>query len=155
MMHFQNYDLQEIKLPDKAILMTKKMSEILDVHQGDILLGSVMLYNLGSLSFAEKVREMATLKVLGFRTKTIRNILRIQNIWITVIGIGIGIPLGKQFLTIVCGNMSEGTDFPVILHIQYVFLAIVITYAASEFINWLMSRHVKNIDMVEALKGAE
>ena len=48
-----------------------------------VVLGVVVLYNQGTLSFVEKSREMATLKVLGFSTGKIREILQLQNLWIT------------------------------------------------------------------------
>lgn len=49
---------------------------------GAVLLGSVIVYNLGALSFSEKTRELATLKVLGFSAKQIRSLLRKENYWL-------------------------------------------------------------------------
>ena len=48
-----------------------------------IVIGVVVMYNLGIMSFVEKTREIATLKVLGFQTGKIRWILQQQNILIT------------------------------------------------------------------------
>ena len=61
------------------------MKEMMYVMVGILIaaaavLGIVVLYNLGVLSFAEKLREMATLKVLGFKTRSIQGILQKQNI---------------------------------------------------------------------------
>lgn len=51
-----------------------------------IILGIVVLYNLGVMSYVERYRELATLKVLGYRDKHIGRLLISQNIWLTVIG---------------------------------------------------------------------
>lgn len=59
-----------------------------------ILFGSIIIYNIGILSFCEKELEFATLKVLGFKNKQIKKIFIKQNIWITFISILIGIPSG-------------------------------------------------------------
>ena len=57
-----------------------------------------MLYNLGIMSYVERSRELATLKVLGFRNKNIGKLLISQNIWLTVIGVIIGLPAGVGVL---------------------------------------------------------
>ena len=43
----------------------------------------VVLYNSGSLSFNERIKELATLKVMGFRSGRIRQILSVQNLWLS------------------------------------------------------------------------
>ena len=59
-----------------------------------ILFGTIIIYNMGILSFNEKELEFATLKVLDFKNKQIKKIFIKQNIWITFISILIGIPSG-------------------------------------------------------------
>ena len=59
-----------------------------------VVLGVVVLYNLGVMSYLERHRELATLKVLGFRDKHIGKLLISQNIWLTVRGVIIGLPGG-------------------------------------------------------------
>ena len=59
-----------------------------------VLLGIVVLYNLGVMSYTERYREMATLKVVGFKDSKIGRLLISQNLWLTVLGILIGIPAG-------------------------------------------------------------
>jgi putative ABC transport system permease protein len=120
-----------------------------------VILGVVVLYNLGALTFVEKTREIATLKVLGFSSKKIRGILQKQNIWVTVAGIIIGLPIGYQFLAAICSTLSESQDLvPVITHLSYCY-SIVGTFAVSVFVNTLLSGKVKTINMVDALKGVE
>ncbi|MBO4889597.1 MAG: ABC transporter permease [Lachnospiraceae bacterium] len=120
-----------------------------------VLLGVVVLYNLGVLSFVEKTREVATLKVLGFKSSKIRNILQKQNIWLTVIGIGLGLYVGWLMLYVICTTVSDTLDmFPIISFSTYM-ISIVGTFAVSVFVNFMFSGKVRTIDMVDALKGVE
>ena len=122
---------------------------------GAILLGMVVLYNLGVLSFVEKTREVATLKVLGFKSSKIRNILQKQNIWLTVIGIGVGLYAGWGLLYIICTTVSDTLDmFPIITIPTYLY-SVGGTFMVSILVNFMFSGKVKTIDMVDALKGAE
>ena len=59
-----------------------------------ILLGVVIIYNLGILSYTEKEYQFATLKVLGFRDEQIEDIFVKQNNWIALVSVVIGLPLG-------------------------------------------------------------
>ena len=120
-----------------------------------VLLGLVVLYNMGVLSFMEKTREVATLKVLGFSTKRIRKILQQQNIWITVIGIVIGLWLGYQLIVVMMGTMSDDMDMPVTVNLLSYLYAIVGTGLVSLSVNRMLSGRVKTICMVDALKGVE
>lgn len=120
-----------------------------------VLLGLVVLYNMGVLSFMEKTREVATLKVLGFSTKRIRKILQQQNIWITVIGIVIGLWLGYRLLVVMMGTMSDDMDMPVTVNLLSYLYAIVGTGLVSLSVNRMLSGRVKTICMVDALKGVE
>lgn len=120
-----------------------------------VLLGLVVLYNMGVLSFMEKTREVATLKVLGFSTRRIRKILQQQNIWITVIGIGIGLWLGYQLIVVMMGTMSDDMDMPVTVNVLSYLYAIVGTGLVSLSVNRMLSGRVKTICMVDALKGVE
>ncbi len=147
-------DMDQLKTEMKnSMKMMNMMVAILIVAA--VILGAVVLYNLGVLSFVEKTREIATLKVLGFRSKKIQGILQMQNIFITVIGIIAGIPMGYLFLVMLCGSLSEREDlYPRIAVMSYV-LAVIGTFAVSVFVNAMLSGKVKTIDMVDALKGVE
>ncbi|WP_099468384.1 ABC transporter permease [Konateibacter massiliensis] len=120
-----------------------------------VVLGIVVLYNLGVLTFVEKTREIATLKVLGFSSRKIRGILQAQNVWVTVAGILIGMPIGYQFLAVLCSTLSEAQDMvPVVSALSYAY-SMLGTFLVSMLVNALLSGKVKTIDMVDALKGVE
>lgn len=119
------------------------------------LLGFIVLYNLGVLSFVEKTREVATLKVLGFPSRKIRNILQKQNIWLTVAGLMCGVPAGWGMLAVICGTISDSLDmFPTVTTPTYMY-TILGTFLVSITVNFMFSGKVKTIDMVDALKGVE
>ncbi|MBE6499061.1 MAG: ABC transporter permease [Methanobrevibacter thaueri] len=119
------------------------------------LLAIVVLYNLGLLSFTEIEREIATLKVLGFKTGALRKLLLTQNLWFTSVGFILGIPVGYYILKIMWD--SSGESFYVLPSITLLNLLIsgVITFSLSILVNLMFSRKIKKLDMVESLKGVE
>lgn len=121
-----------------------------------ILLGGVIIYNLGILSFSEKQYQFATLKVLGFKDKKIKDIFIKQNNWIAVISIIIGLPLG-YFLTdwLFKTAIEEHYDFGASILMQTYVISAIGTFLVSYFVSKFLSRKIKNIDMVSSLKGNE
>ena len=119
------------------------------------LLAIVVLYNLGLLSFTEIEREIATLKVLGFKTSALRKLLLTQNLWFTAIGFILGLPVGYIILDIMWA--SSGDSFYILPSITLTnfLLTAVITFALSIFVNLMFSRKIKRLDMVESLKSGE
>ena len=119
------------------------------------LLAIIVLYNLGLLSFTEIEREIATLKVLGFRTSALRRLLLTQNLWFTAIGFLLGLPVGYFILDIMWA--SSGDSFYILPSISLTnfLLSGVITFTLSIFVNLMFSRKIRKLDMVESLKSGE
>ncbi len=119
------------------------------------LLAVIVLYNLGLLSFTEIEREIATLKVLGFKSGALRRLLLTQNLWFTAIGFILGLPVGYIILAIMWD--SSGDSFYILPSISLTnfILTAVITFALSIFVNLMFSRKIKKLDMVESLKSGE
>lgn len=122
---------------------------------GAVILGVIVLYNLGVLSFVEKMREIATLKVLGFQSGKIRGILQKQNIWVTTAGILLGLPAGYGLLMGICSTMPDTMDMVPELSLPSFLYSICGTFLVSIAVNFFLSGKVKTIDMVDALKGVE
>ena len=121
-----------------------------------IVMGIVVLYNLGVLSYIEKTREIATLKVLGFHSSSIRFILLQQSLVITAAGAILGVPFG----VIMLGKLADMVmniyfDMVVDPSLMPYFGAILGTFMVSVLVNIFVSSKVKTIDMVEALKSRE
>jgi putative ABC transport system permease protein len=144
------------KLMDSINDMLESMRMIIAILiLAAVILGSVVLYNLGALSFTERIRELATLKVLGFLPKQIRSLLQMQNIWLTFIGIVIGIPAGYGLVGFMLATMPDSTDFIADISINSFFISVLGTFIVSVFVSIVLSRKVKEIDMVSALKSVE
>ncbi len=120
-----------------------------------ILLAIVVLYNLGVMSYFERYRQLATLKVVGFKDKTIGRILINQNIWLTIFGIIIGIPLGIAALFILIILLTADYELNVIVGPVAWIATIAIVFITSLLVSLLVAKKNKHIDMVEALKGVD
>ena len=119
------------------------------------LLAIIVLYNLGLLSFTEIEREIATLKVLGFKSGFLRRLLLTQNLWFTAAGFILGLPVGYVILAIMWE--SSGDSFYILpsISLSNFILTAVITFALSILVNLMFSRKIKKLDMVESLKSGE
>ena len=120
-----------------------------------ILMIVVVLYNSGALSFRERVKEFATLKVLGLRSSKIRRILSMQNLWLSIIGILIGAPLGNVSLNAMINTNGENFDYNLMLApVDYV-IAEIFVMIISMLVSFMFSKRIRKLDMVEILKGVE
>ena len=122
---------------------------------GALLLGVIVLYNLGTMSYTERYREMATLKVVGFRDKKIGRLLAGQNLALSVIGIIIGIPLGVLTLSTLIKTLASEYEMSVSVGFFSYVITAVLTVGMSLLVGALIADKNKKIDMVEALKGQE
>ncbi len=120
-----------------------------------VILGIVVLYNLGVMSYVERYRELATLKVVGFKDKRIGRILISQNLWLTVIGVIIGLPAGVGVLQWLLLALGSEYELELVLGVLTYSVSILLTFGVSLAVGLLVAHKNKKIDMVEALKGAE
>ena len=120
-----------------------------------VILGIVVLYNLGIMSYVERSRELATLKVLGFRNKKIGRLLISQNIWLTVIGVILGLPAGVGVLYWLLVALASEYELKLTVGPLTYIVSVLLTFGVSLFVGWMVARKNRKIDMVEALKDAE
>lgn len=147
---------------DKAQLM-ETFNSFVQIMDGMVIilviaaavLGIVVLYNLGIMSYVERSRELATLKVLGFRNRTIGRLLIAQNIWLTFIGVIIGLPAGVGVLQWLVSALAGEYEMKLMLGPLTYCVSILLTFGVSLLVGLMVARKNKKIDMVEALKGAE
>lgn len=113
----------------------------------------IVLYNLSILSFLERTKEYNTFRVLGFHFSDIRKLASFENIIILVMGTLLGLPLGSKFLEIYCATFSNDTikiySALKSISLMIVCLTVVICTVITTV---LLSRRIKKIDMVQALK---
>ena len=121
-----------------------------------VILGSVIIYNLGILSYTEKQYQFATLKVLGFKDKQIQKIFIRQNNIVSVISIILGLPAGF-YLTdwLFKTAIEEHYDFGAHINLISYVLAAIGTFVISYVVSKILAKKIRKIDMVTSLKGNE
>ena len=121
-----------------------------------VLLGGIIIYNLGILSYTEKEYQFATLKVLGFKDNQIKNIFIKQNNWIAIVSIIFGLPIG-YYLTdwLFKTAIEEHYDFGAFIETRTYIISAIGTFIVSYLVSRFLARKIKKIDMVTSLKGNE
>ena len=120
-----------------------------------VLLCLIVLYNLGIMSYMERYREMATLKVLGFRNKAIGRLLISQNLWIAVAGTLLGIPAGIWALNYLMDMLAGEYEMETMVGPVSILAATALNLGVAVIVGRMISRKNRKINMVEALKGTE
>ncbi len=103
----------------------------------------------------ERSRELATLKVLGFRNRKLGRLLISQNIWLTVIGVIIGLPAGVGVLYWLQKALASEYELKMMIGPVTYIVSILLTFGVSLLVGRIVAGKNKKIDMVEALKDAE
>ena len=121
-----------------------------------ILLAIVVLYNLALLNFSERIRDIATLKVLGFRQREITLSLLTETLLLTLGGVLVGLALGFPFLLGVLGtNQVELIYYIYHMNASSFGLAFVLTFVVAVVVNLFLSLKIRRVKMVESLKSVE
>ena len=149
----QNIESLKEGMTGMLSMMTTMLTLIISIA---ILLGGIIIYNLGILSYTEKQYQFATLKVLGFKDKQIENIFIKQNNWIAIISIILGLPAGF-YLTdwLFKTAIEEHYDFCAFITNRTYLIAAIGTFIVSYLVSKFLARKIKKIDMVTSLKGNE
>ncbi len=119
-------------------------------------LAFVVLYNLTNINITERMRELATLKVLGFYDGELSAYVYRENIILTVFGVGLGMVMGRLLhrwliLTVEIDLLMFGRE----LALSSYGYAVVLTVVFSLLVNLAAHRKLKKLDMVESLKTVE
>ncbi|MBQ9393150.1 MAG: FtsX-like permease family protein [Oscillospiraceae bacterium] len=120
-----------------------------------MVLGVVVLYNLGVMGYVERARELATLKVLGFRNRDIGRLLISQNLWLTVMGVLIGLPAGVGVLQWLLTALAGEYELKLMLGGLTYGVSVLLTFGVSLLVGLMVARKNRRIDMVGALKIAD
>lgn len=121
-----------------------------------LLLSIIILYNLGVLSFTERSREYATLKVIGYREKEIKSFIRHDNLLQLFAGLIIGVPMGYVLLSVHV-DLASTSSFEYTAYLEPYNLAIIVGIISilTVLISSIVSRKAIKLNMVEALKSIE
>ena len=114
-----------------------------------------VLYNTGNLSFHERIKEFATLKVLGFSSDKIRLLMTRQNLILSLIGLILGAPFAKPMLEAMMNSNGENFDYYATVTPLNYLLAGAVVLTVSMAVSLMFTKKIKRLDMVESLKGTE
>ncbi len=119
-------------------------------------LAFIVLYNLTNINITERLREIATIKVLGFyRKETAMYVFR-ENRILTAIGILAGLVIGKYLHRFVMYKIDvEAIAFDVRIAPKSVLYSIVLTFVFAGVVNRVMNRKLDEINMAESMKSIE
>lgn len=162
--------------PDSAFLKTDyvdeyidRTSQIVDIQSSTrvvyiagvmlIIMGGILafvvLYNSSILNFSERIRDLTTLKVLGFYQKEVRSLVLTENILSVILGLFFGIPVGKVIAELVTRGLNDQMDLISNVSLGTVTLSGTITVIFALVINSIVAKKMKSIDMLESLKSVE
>ncbi len=158
----ESYDfVQSVQLKQEVVSAFDAQMETMNAVVGIMILfggvlAYVVLYSLGVMNFYERIRDLATLSVLGFYPKEIKRLILSENMVFTIIGIGLGALLGFPLLNSILSDTSMGelSFVPIVLPVTYA-LSAGLTLAYAIVVNLLLGRKTKKIDMLGALKSVE
>jgi putative ABC transport system permease protein len=120
-----------------------------------VLISIFTLYNLSTLTFSEMERELATLKVVGFKRRQIVMLLFAQNLILSVLGFIPGIPLGWKIADLMFNAQGGTLDMATLLIPSDVLLTLAVVWGLCAVVALLFIRKVARLDMVGSLKAPE
>lgn len=120
------------------------------------LLAFIVLYNLTNINITERIREIATIKVLGFNQLEVSQYVFRENLFLTAVAALVGIPMGKWLLRFVIDNIVLSMIYFEPRHGPYdIPIAVALTFVFAMFVNLAMQRRLRNVSMTESLKSVE
>lgn len=120
------------------------------------MLAFVVLYNLNTINIAERKRELATLRVLGFYNPEVAAYVYRENILLTLIGTIVGAGLGKILHLFIIETVEVPAGmFGRIINLPSYIYSFLFTILFSMIVNGVMYFKLRKIDMVESLKSIE
>ena len=119
-------------------------------------LAFVVLYNLTNINITERIREIATIKVLGFYDKEVSSYVFRENIILSILGAGTGLLLGKWLHAFVMSVIqTDDVMFARFIPLWAYASAFAMTIFFAFAVNWIMYFRLKKVSMVESLKSVE
>ena len=120
------------------------------------MLAFLVLFNLTNINVTERIRELATLKVLGFFDNETASYVYRENIVLTLLGALLGMFMGKWLHRWLIGTIEmEYMIFGHGLHARSYLYAVLLTAVFSLSVNFFSFFSIRKIDMVESLKSVE
>ena len=119
-------------------------------------LAFIVLYNLTNINITERIREIATIKVLGFYARETADYVFRENLMLTGLGAVVGLLLGKLLHWFIMYNINiDMISFKTYISPLSYGLSLLLTYVFAMFVNGIMFFKLEKINMAESLKSIE
>ena len=121
-----------------------------------VLLAIVILYNLTNINVAERIRELSTIKVLGFHNKEVTLYIYRETIVLSLVGIVLGLVAGYYLHQFLIQMISPATIlfYPQVSWEVYALPIVAVTVILA-LLGIFVNHHLRKVDMLEALKSVE
>ncbi|HEM5078669.1 TPA: FtsX-like permease family protein [Streptococcus suis] len=121
-----------------------------------ILLGLVILYNLTIINMSERIRELSTIKVLGFHNKEVTMYIYRETIALSLIGILVGLVGGIYLHKLLLAMIgSDSIRFNPSVGLEVYLIPILAISGILAALGWYVNHHLRKVDMLEALKSVD
>lgn len=139
---------------DKILFSLKYIVIVIIISAG--ALAFVVLYNLTNVNISERLREIATIKVLGYYNREVSSYVYRENIILVVIGTAVGSALGKALHLYIMSTM----DIDIIMfgrevNMNSYIYSVLLTFGFAFIVNFAMYFKLRKIKMAESLKSVE
>ena len=119
-------------------------------------LAFIVLYNLTNINITERIREIATVKVLGFTLRETASYALSENLVLSALGALVGLPLGRALHAFVMAQIKvDLVRFDVRVATLSLALSVGLTLAFAGLVNLFMLLKIDRINMAESLKTIE
>ena len=120
------------------------------------VLAVAVLYTLSNVNISERIREIATIKVLGFTDKEVHNYITKENNFLIVIGILLGLIMGHYANTIILKTAeSDMMRLSPSIPWYYYVLSVLMTLVFSYIVSIMNFYALRKVDTIESLKSVE
>lgn len=121
-----------------------------------VLLAIVILYNLTNINVAERIRELSTIKVLGFHNKEVTLYIYRETILLSLIGMIVGLVSGFYLHQFLIQMIAPGTfRFQPKVGWEVYLIPILAVSVILTILGFFVNHYLRKVDMLEALKSVE
>ncbi len=115
-----------------------------------------VVYNNARISLAERARELATLRVVGFSRREVGGVLVTELVILALIAVPVGLLIGSGFAKVILGAVNtETVRLPLVLTAANYAFAVLVVLVASTLSALVVLRKLSHLDLVSALKAPE
>lgn len=119
-------------------------------------LAFIVIYNLTNINITERIREIATIKVLGFQSREVTSYVYRENLFLTGISAVIGIFLGRLLLSYIMSEIKvDMIFFPTRITSMGIIMSLILTFVFASIVMFALYFKLQKISMTESLKTVE